>query len=134
MSDRLIDEKPCPVCTTGRYPSFEFGKQLCEKHDVCITCGCKRQGLGYAPWGVRYGAFQCKPCEKAERESGIKARISKGFSREYTDEVICPHCGYEHRDSWEFQDGEHDCPDCEKSFTLSRNVSVTYDTKKLEGK
>ncbi len=130
----LIDDSACSVCSTGSYSLFSLGHKLCETHDVCITCGIKRAGLGYAPWGVRFGAFQCRPCEKAQRKSEIKKRVSAGFDHEYTDEVVCPHCGYVHGDSWEMRDGETDCPDCEKSFTMERNVSVTYSTEKLKAK
>lgn len=124
----------CVVCKTGSYPSYNFGKDLCQKHDVCITCGCKRAGLGYAPWGVRYGAFQCRPCEESCRKAEIKKRISAGFDHEYTDEVMCPHCGYTHGDSWEMREGENDCPDCKKHFTIHRNVSVSYTTEKVKAK
>lgn len=51
---------------------------------------------------------------------------------EYTDDVVCPYCGYEHSDSWEFSD---DCCDiqccfCENTFEMVRNVSVTYSSSK----
>ena len=124
----------CVVCETGSYPSFTLGKNLCEKHDVCISCGIKRAELDHTPWGVRIGAFQCAPCEKAKREADIKNRILKGFEHEYTDEVVCPHCGYTYGDSWEMGESEHDCPDCGKSFNIERTVSVAYTTEKVEDK
>lgn len=35
----------------------------------------------------------------------------------YTDEVVCPHCGYEYSDSWEFSDyEEEECCECGESF------------------
>jgi hypothetical protein len=127
-----ITNSGCPVCETGSYPSFSLGNNLCEKHDVCISCGIKRADLDHTPWGSRLGAFQCAPCEKAQRKSDVKNKISNGFEHEYTYEVVCPHCGYTHSDSWEMHEGEADCPDCEKSFSISRDVNVTYSTKKLE--
>ena len=60
--------------------------------------------------------------------------VSEGES--YAEsEIVCPHCGYEHSDSWEVNDGEEgdweqECHDCEKSFRCSRHVSVTYSTEK----
>lgn len=55
---------------------------------------------------------------------------------EYTDEPICPHCGYEHRDAWEWNlgpglecDGEVDCDSCGKPMLVSRHCSITYSTK-----
>lgn len=51
---------------------------------------------------------------------------------EYTDEVVCPHCGYEFNDSWEFQDFEVvDCCECGEEFRMCRHVEVTYCTEKL---
>lgn len=131
MSSDLIDGRTCAVCATGSYPSFSFGKDLCEQHNVCVTCGIKRADLDHAPWGVRIGAFQCAPCRDEEIKAAIKKRKDEGFDHEYTDEVVCPHCGYEHSDSWEMGETEHDCPDCKKAFSLSRNVSVTYTTEKV---
>jgi hypothetical protein len=57
---------------------------------------------------------------------------------EYTTHAICPHCGYEDKDSWEIGDGgegdfEVDCGHCDKPFLCSRQVSVYYSTKKVEG-
>ena len=122
----------CVVCEKGKYPAWAFGSQLCENHNVCISCGIKRRDLDHTPWGVREGAFQCAPCAKKEKEAAMKARIVKGFEHEYTDEVVCPHCGYTHSDSWEMGEGERDCPDCEKPFTMSRDVTVRYSTEKKE--
>lgn len=122
----------CAVCSTGVYPSFPSSKDLCEAHNVCVSCGIKRSQLDHAPWASRIGAFQCAPCEKTEKEARIKKRISKRFDHEYSDEVICPHCGYEHGDSWEMGEGDNECSECEKPFSMSRNVSVTYSTEKLE--
>lgn len=49
-----------------------------------------------------------------------------------TDEIVCPHCGHEHRDSFEFDDsGITECEACEKPFTYNREISITYSTEKL---
>lgn len=58
---------------------------------------------------------------------------------EGTDEIVCPYCGYEFRDSWEiFLDGECiatlDCPECEKEFSVKPNWDVTYYSSKIEEK
>lgn len=53
----------------------------------------------------------------------------------YTDEIICPHCAYEFDCSYELHDqdgGEVECPECNKSFELSVDYSVTYTTKKVD--
>lgn len=52
-----------------------------------------------------------------------------------TDEIVCPHCGHEHGDSWEQSrdDGEFDCCECGRLFRYSRDISVTYSTFPIEG-
>lgn len=58
----------------------------------------------------------------------------RNYDHTYTDEIICPHCGYEHSDSWEYEgnDGVIECGNCEKPFSYCRDVSVTYSTHKEE--
>lgn len=54
---------------------------------------------------------------------------------ECTDEIVCPHCGHEFLDSYEYIDSDGDeveCHSCEKSFELSVNSSVTYSTKRVD--
>lgn len=46
----------------------------------------------------------------------------------YTDEIVCPNCGMEKSDSWEYSDsGEIDC-NCGITFEYYREVSCTYNT------
>lgn len=52
------------------------------------------------------------------------------IDHEYTNEIVCPHCGYEYTDSWEMQDGKRNCCECDKPFSVDRDVSVTYSTRK----
>jgi DNA-directed RNA polymerase subunit RPC12/RpoP len=51
----------------------------------------------------------------------------------YTDEVICPYCGYEYSDSWEFRsnEGELTCNNCNKKFLYTRNISIDFSTTKM---
>lgn len=59
--------------------------------------------------------------------------MSKPIDHDVTAEVVCPYCGYEFEDSWEFEDdGEFDCYGCDKTFLHSRHVSITYSTEKKE--
>ena len=125
-----MENKTCPVCETGTHQPWSLGNKYCEKHDVCISCGVPRKGLGHTPWGVRLGSFQCQPCEERERKERIAERQSKEIDHEYTSEVVCPHCGYEHGDSWEMSDGNYECPECNEPFDLERIVSVSYTTRK----
>ena len=55
----------------------------------------------------------------------------------YEDEITCPYCGDKNTDSWEVGSdvnegdlGEQECDSCEKKFTASRNMSITYDSHK----
>jgi hypothetical protein len=59
--------------------------------------------------------------------------MEQDIDNEFTDEITCPHCGEELRDSWECQDsGEHECCKCTGKFTHERDVTVTYSTEKVE--
>lgn len=56
------------------------------------------------------------------------------FEHEDTEEIICPWCGYQFRESWEFtaEEDETDCYRCEKPFKYHRIIDVTYDTERVE--
>lgn len=57
------------------------------------------------------------------------------IDHDMTHNAVCPHCGYEHGDSWELgsqsgsDSGETDCHHCEKPFTWSREIEITYTTR-----
>lgn len=51
----------------------------------------------------------------------------------YSNEIICPWCGYKYHDSSDIVPDEEDigfleCPNCEKSFEATRNIIITYST------
>ncbi len=50
---------------------------------------------------------------------------------QHTDNPVCPHCGYVHRDSWEWdgEDGDHECDSCGEPFRWSVMVWRTWNTK-----
>jgi len=51
------------------------------------------------------------------------------IDHEYTDEIVCPNCGYELSDSWEMPDsGEYDCCECQSKFEFERDIEITYKT------
>ncbi len=65
----------------------------------------------------------------------ITVNYEKEIDHEYTDEIVCPFCGYKFSDSWEYEGDSEDiglleCDDCNKSFYATRNVSVDYCTEK----
>ncbi|QVK17752.1 hypothetical protein KHQ81_13005 [Mycoplasmatota bacterium] len=58
------------------------------------------------------------------------------LKHKYTNEIVCPYCGYEFSDSWEF-DGDEDlglieCEECDKSFYATRDIEITYSTQKAK--
>lgn len=60
----------------------------------------------------------------------------KEIDCDFTKEIVCPHCGYEHQDSWEWgpdtgeYDSEGECGECGKAFIWSRYIETTYNTRK----
>jgi len=54
------------------------------------------------------------------------------FDHECTDEVVCPWCGCEFTDSWEFSDSydELQCDECGKIFSMIREIEVSYSTRR----
>lgn len=46
-----------------------------------------------------------------------------------TDEVVCPSCGHEESDSWQFEDGNIlECEECKTTFRVAVDWSATYST------
>jgi hypothetical protein len=61
--------------------------------------------------------------------------MAEAIDHEFTDEIVCPHCGHVHSESYEFGgggegDGEDECGECGKKFYWSRTISVSYSTSK----
>jgi len=57
--------------------------------------------------------------------------MSEEIDHRYTHDAVCPHCGYKHLDSWEFDDSDEvTCHSCEKDFLLERITTVQYVTEK----
>lgn len=55
----------------------------------------------------------------------------------WEEEIICPHCGYKHEDSWDYgmkYDGDErevECGDCGKEFMASMSLDVSYHSGKF---
>ena len=63
----------------------------------------------------------------------IKALIEKGgHDTSYTSEMMCPYCGTESSDSWEYydNDGTRTCYECENEYSYQRHVIAEYKTYK----
>ena len=64
--------------------------------------------------------------------------MSKEIDCSYTDEIVCPHCGYTFQNSWEIADpldasSEHEieCEECEKEFMFYAEWEVHYCSRKI---
>jgi hypothetical protein len=58
--------------------------------------------------------------------------MNKEIDHDYTDEIVCPYCGYEFSDSWEIgaDSGEEECYECGEKFEFYRHIEVSYCTAK----
>lgn len=69
----------------------------------------------------------------AEKWRVAYQETAETIEHESTDEIVCPHCGYEFNDSWEFRSdsGVIDCEECGKTFRYERELLVYYSTSKV---
>lgn len=54
---------------------------------------------------------------------------------DHTDEIVCPYCGYEFSESYEYHgdDGQEvQCHHCDKHFELSVDHRVTFSTRRID--
>lgn len=61
------------------------------------------------------------------------------IDHEYTDNPVCPYCGYVCGDTWELDFGTSEettvtCCECERDYIVSAHFSVNYSTRKSETK
>lgn len=61
--------------------------------------------------------------------------MSDKFDTWFTENIVCPYCGYEESDSWEHRydyDDEYECEECGKKFSWERIIDVSYTSKKIK--
>lgn len=93
----------------------------CEEHYHCADCGTREGLCTYTE------AVLCSKCH----EKRVEKRIAEfDGDTDGTDEIVCPHCGYECSDSWEKSEGVRECGDCGREYEVEREVTVTYSTTK----
>lgn len=110
--------RECKVCGVG-IESW-FGR--CDEHKRCDGCGTRQYIV------LRSSGVWCDPCHRERVEARVAA--FKG-DHEFTANIVCPYCGEEHGDSWEYSEGETECVECERRFDMVRVVEVSYVTSKL---
>jgi hypothetical protein len=120
----------CPQCL-GKDPSFAYS--VCDKHDICITCGINRTKLKETPWGCREG-WRCKPCETKRVKKAIND-YKQTEPEQYSDTIICPHCGNKDDGSdLHESDNEYLCGNCSSPFEIeveySKYFSMSFISKK----
>lgn len=55
------------------------------------------------------------------------------FNHHSTEEPVCPHCGKEQSDSWEWGDdetGQVECESCGREFAYTLRISYSWTTRK----
>lgn len=64
LKSGLIDGEWFWVCGCSKCFGTEesFCYWVCDKHNICETCGIHRSKLNEPPWGTRNG-FRCKDCQ-----------------------------------------------------------------------
>lgn len=55
------------------------------------------------------------------------------IDHDYTDSIVCCHCGAEWDDSFEYGEGEKQCGYCEKDVFISVHESISYSTNCADG-
>lgn len=48
---------------------------------------------------------------------------------DFTDEIVCPYCGYEYSDSWGENDDKLDCQKCGETFHYEKELAFKYRVK-----
>ena len=74
----------------------------------------------------------CIVSHKEQRAYVKPIALGGEHDTEYTDNAVCPHCGHEHVDcfEWGADEDEQYCNQCSLPFTYYREVKVEYTTVK----
>jgi DNA-directed RNA polymerase subunit RPC12/RpoP len=106
---------------------------------TCKVCGEKNLDGESFPMERGFSLkYLCPDCnsevEKREKEKQSELYASGEEEPSFTDEIVCPWCGYEQSDPWEMYDSDDECEcgNCEKIFSYERHVEVTYSSSRVE--
>jgi DNA-directed RNA polymerase subunit RPC12/RpoP len=61
--------------------------------------------------------------------------FNKEIDCSFTRDVVCPHCGYEFKDSYDFfeyhgQEADLECYECGKEFIACSHITIDYSSHK----
>lgn len=95
---------------------------------TCDKCGLEiKKGEGMIASG---GVYHKSTCYKQVQQQFIDSYEWDEDDTSYTDETICPYCGYKNEDSFELSDDEETvvCCRCDSEFNYERIVTIQYTT------
>ena len=108
----------------------------CEQHDRCRDCNTNRKDITETPWGGVKG-WQCQPCYRDQmsdiREEAFRKLDGEEPDCDYTDNIICPHCGSEIYDDDFHEDTDAECNICEGELSIEVSHSRVFITT-IKGK
>jgi len=101
----------------------------------CSVCGQET-------YNCSWEGDKCFSCREKERLAKLAEYLQNDEETETSCEsdIICPYCGYRYEADFEsdycYNEGDYEeqCPECEKTFTISTSVSITYNTTRKEQK
>ena len=97
---------------------------------TCVLCGAPARKRTFSKYVEDFETTECPACENKSH-----ALWEWGHEQLLEDNIICPYCGWEDINSWEYADGlaiEMDCPKCGRAFDLDVEVEVRYTTARRE--
>jgi hypothetical protein len=94
----------------------------CDEHKRCDGCGT-RDAIVFRVRGVW--------CEACHRQNVEKEIADFDGDTEFEEECVCPWCGYQTQPDSDIRDGEDECGNCQRKFTMTRHYEVTYSTQRV---
>lgn len=104
-----------PMCTTEK--EIDMRKVLIINDVAYAVCGmCYKDNT----------KLSCLVKKLENQEVFVEGKDPE--DEDYTNNIICPFCGYENLDSWEKPDGEetNECENCGSIFSYRQNVTIEY--------
>ena len=107
------------------------------KEQCCVKCSTPRSELKETPFIHSFKSdpwpIICRPCRELEINKQIKDFQESEPDTSYLHNPVCPYCGHEHQDAWEWRSdsSEVNCGNCDTEFHYERIITVEYTTKKI---